>query len=142
MRPAGSCFIRSRSGAEFTMVVKKSTVVMSHKRTWSLRRFVLKALEIAPNSDRLSSPAKSSSTSLTTLNVFVVVFLMLGSCATLTEEEQYERMDKLVVAGEKYRRDTSICRAAGGVMMITYKGFKSRRGPSLRDYNSARCVKW
>ena len=142
MRPAGSCFIRPRSGADFTMVVRKSTVVMPHKRTWSLRTFVLKALEIAPNGDRLSSPAKSSFASLTTLSVFMVVFLMLGSCATLTEEEQYERMDRLVVAAEKYRRDTAICRAAGGAMMITYKGIKSRRGPSLRNYNSARCVKW
>ena len=141
MRPAGSCFIRPRSGAEFTMVVKKSTVVMSHKRTWSLRRFVLKALEIAPNGDRLSSPAKSSSTSLTTLNVFVVVFLMLGSCATLTEEEQYGREDAFILERERYEARLQACNEAGGVMRIDAGGQKLRKRFTRHDYKLAECAR-
>ncbi len=60
---------------------KASRVVMPDTRTWSLRKFVLKALEIAQIGDRLSRSTHIALVSLTTLSVFVVVFLMLASCA-------------------------------------------------------------
>ncbi len=76
------------------------------------------------------------------LSLIAVVFLFLASCATLTEEEQYARADKLTLAMEKYQRKVATCQAAGGAMMITFRGIKSKRGPTAFEYNSAQCVRW
>lgn len=124
------------------MIENKSTSVLSDKRTWSLRKIVLKALDIAQIGDRLSRPTNISVVSLTTFSVFVVVFLMLASCATLTEAEKYAREDRLVLATEKYQRNAAACAAVGGVMTFNYTGVKSMKGPTAADYKRARCVKW
>ena len=65
--------------------------------------------------------------------------LLLCSCATLTEQQQYELENKRVVAMERYERAETACQRMGGVMELAPKRWGER---SHRDYASAACVRY
>ncbi len=67
------------------------------------------------------------------------VFVLLASCATLTDEQEYERADTFLQARDQFELKEIECRNAGGVMVIeiTTGSFKMR---NRRDYEYARCV--
>jgi hypothetical protein len=102
---------------------------------------VFKALEAVPIGDRLSSSADFFLVSLITLSVIAVVFLLLASCAVLTEEQQYAREDALILARERYEVRQQACNEAGGVMFINTGGQKLRKRVTRHDYKSAVCVR-
>ena len=103
---------------------------------------VFKALEIAPIGDRLSKSADFFLVSLITLSIMTVVFLLLASCATLTEEEQYAREDALILAREVYEVREQACNEVGGAMIINAGGQKLRKRITRQDYRSAICVRF
>ena len=78
-------------------------------------------------------------TRLITLSVLVVVFLMLISCASLTEAEQYVRENRLLLAMEEYQRRVSSCKAAGGVMVTQSQATGIKRKFNRLDYLFAKC---
>jgi len=65
-----------------------------------------------------------------------VLFLFLCSCASMTEEERFEREDRLIIAREDFYRQKESCRKFGGTMQI-----RSRTLGELTylDYKTARC---
>ncbi len=79
-------------------------------------------------------------TRLITLSVFVVAFLVLTSCATLSEEQKYARADALVLARENYQAREQACYEVGGAMMINTGGQKLRKRFTRHDYKFAQCV--
>ncbi len=80
-------------------------------------------------------------TRLILLSFFVVVFFMLTSCATLTEEEQYARADSLNVAIDQFQARQQACNEAGGAMQMNAGGQKLRKRFTRHDYVLARCVR-
>lgn len=88
-----------------------------------------------------SSTVIMPDTRLMTLSVFVVGFLVLASCATLSEEEQYARADALVLAKEHYEAREQACYEVGGAMMINTGGQKLRKRFTRHDYKFAKCVR-
>lgn len=67
-----------------------------------------------------------------------LLFLLLCSCATLTEEERFDREDKLIRAREQYFRQAVSCDRIGGAMTIT--PLHAMEEFSYDDYRSAKCV--
>ncbi len=125
------------------MIENSSTSVTLDTHTPASRKFFVRDCDAVQISDRRSKPTGISFASLTTLSVFVVVFLMLTSCATMTEQEKYERQDRLVVAMENYELKAAACRAAGATVMITARATRIKAYKYTRsDYESARCVKF
>lgn len=115
---------------------------MLDTRAWSLRKFVFKALEVAQIGDRLSRPADFFLVSPITLSVIALVFLLLISCATLTEGQQYVREDALILARDRYEVRQQACSKGGGVMIINTGGQKLRKRVTRHDYKSAECVRF
>ena len=111
--------------AGILMVEDASTVVMLDTPAWSLRKFVFKALEVAQIGDRLSRSADFFLVSPITPSVIAVVFLLLISCATLREGQQYAREDALILARERYEVRQQACNAAGGAMIINTGGIEA-----------------
>ncbi len=66
------------------------------------------------------------------------VFVLLASCATLTDEQKYERADRFLQAREQYELNKISCRKAGGVIQMTR--FSARK-LTRHDYESATCVR-
>ncbi len=65
-----------------------------------------------------------------------LLFMLLCSCATLTEEERFEREDRLIQARDEFYQQRDSCLSRGGTMQI--------RGRALGkydylDYKTARC---
>ena len=85
------------------------------------------------------SKVVKTDTRLITLSVLVVVSLMLISCATLTEDEQYVRDNRLLLAMEEYQRKVSSCKAADGVMVTQLRATRIKRKFNRLDYLFARC---
>ncbi len=85
------------------------------------------------------SKVVKTDTRLITLSVLVVVFLMLISCASLTEDEQYVRENRLLLAMEEYQRKDSSCKAARGVMVTQSQATRIKRKFNRFDYLFARC---
>jgi hypothetical protein len=74
-----------------------------------------------------------------------VVFLLLASCATSTEDERaeriYEREDELILAREEFERRSVECRRNGGMMQnLEYSASRSRK-LTAHDYRKVQCVK-
>ncbi len=73
------------------------------------------------------------------------VFVLLASCATLTDEQKqdkrYEREDRFVQAVDQFRLKKIACRNSGGV--IAMRKWMASRIPrhSRHDYESATCVR-
>ncbi len=65
------------------------------------------------------------------------VFVLLTSCATLSDEEKYERADQLAQVQDQFRIKEISCKNAGGFMWISKTGIY----PTLYDYSSAKCVR-
>ena len=85
------------------------------------------------------SKVVKTDTRLITLSVLVVVSLMLISCATLTEDEQYVRENRQLLAMEEYQRKASSCMSAGGVMVTQLRATRIKRKFNRLDYLFARC---
>ena len=102
---------------------------------------VFKGLETAQIGDCLSKSADFFLVSPITRRVIAVVFLLLISCATLTEEQQYVREDALILARERYEVRLQACNEAGSVMMINTGGQKLRKRFTRHDYKLAECVR-
>lgn len=123
------------------MIENLSTIVTLDTHTPASRKFVVKDRDAAHISDRRTNPTRNSLVSLTTLIVFVVVILMLASCATVTEEQKYARSDRLMVALEQYELRAAACKAAGATMMITARATRIKSYKyNLFELQSARCV--
>ncbi len=65
------------------------------------------------------------------------VFVLLASCATLTDEQEYERADTFLQARDQFELKEIECRNAGGFMWISKIGMY----PTLHDYRFAKCVR-
>ncbi len=72
-----------------------------------------------------------------------LLFLLLCSCATLTEEERLEREDRrfeqedrTIQAREEYYRRRDSCRRMGGTMQIRARTLGKH---DYLDYKTARC---
>ena len=74
-----------------------------------------------------------------------VVFLLLVSCATSTEDERAERMydrkDELILAMEEFERRNMDCQRNGGVMENRTDSSSKLRKRTAHDYRMAQCVK-
>ncbi len=74
-----------------------------------------------------------------------VVFLLLASCATSTEDERAERMydreDGLTLAREEYERRRVACQRHGGAMQIPKYSSSKLKQSAAHDYRMAQCVK-
>ncbi len=83
-------------------------------------------------------------TAISQLTGSLVVFLLLASCATPTEEERAERMydqeDELILAKEEFERERKECERTGGSMVITRHSSSKLTNPDVSDYKMARCV--
>jgi len=124
------------------MIENLSTIVTLDTHTPASRKFVVKDRDAAHISDRRTNPTRNSLVSLTTLTVFIVAILMLASCATITEDDQYVRSDRLMAALEEYEIKSAACKTAGATMMIT--GWATRIASykhSRLDYKRAKCVR-
>ena len=85
---------------------------------------------------------RNSLVSLTTLTVFIVAILMLASCATITEDDEYVRSDRLMAALEEYEVKVAACKAAGATMMITGRATRIQSYKHSRlDRKRAKCVR-
>ena len=91
---------------------------------------------------RLSRSVGISVASLTALSTVAVVFLLMASCTTLTEEEQYAREDAFILATERYEVRQQTCSREGGVMIINTGGQKLRKRFTRHDYTSAESVRF
>ena len=76
------------------------------------------------------------------LSIIAVVYLLLVSCTTLTEDELYAREDALILARERYEARQQACHEAGGAMMIKAGGGMLRKRFTRHDYKLAQCVRW
>ena len=75
----------------------------------------------------------------------IVVFLLLASCATLTEDERAERMydreDELTLAREDYERRSAECWRNGGTMQNLAYSTPGTRKLTAHDYRMVQCAK-
>ena len=71
------------------------------------------------------------------------VFVLSASCATLTDEQQYEREDRFVQAVDQFRLKKTACKNSGGVIWIqrTTASKMPRPRYTRREYESATCVR-
>ncbi len=87
-----------------------------------------------------------SPVSLITFSVIAIVFLLLESCATFTEyeraEREYMRENSLVLAYEKFQRETTSCRQQGGAMLITKYSSSRLVNYTAHEYKTSQCVKY
>ncbi len=90
---------------------------------------------------RLSRSVGISVASLTALSAVAVVFLLMASCTTLTEEEQYAREDALILERERYEVRRLECSKAGGVMFIDTHGTKLKKQVTRHDYKFSKCAR-
>ncbi len=72
--------------------------------------------------------------------VRLLVFLSLGSCATLTEDARFEGEDRLILAKEQFYRREASCFRQGGVMVAKPATTRLRKY-DYSHYKLARCVK-
>ncbi len=124
------------------MIENASTVILLDTRAWSIRRFVLKALETAQNGVRLSMSIDISLVSLIAPSIIAVAFFSLVSCTTISEDKQYEREDARIRTAERYWTRLQGCRKAGGVMMTHRKATRLNKPYTRREMNHALCVRW
>ena len=68
--------------------------------------------------------------------LIVSVFVLLASCATLSDDQKYERADRYLQARENFELQKISCSKAGGYMQISY-----RIKPTRHDYRYAKCVR-
>jgi starvation-inducible outer membrane lipoprotein len=74
------------------------------------------------------------SIALTTLSA-----LLLSACATMTEDQKYERENKRVIAMERFHQSEAACQRMGGVMEMTAKRWGQL---SHHEYAAAKCVRY
>ena len=80
---------------------------------------------------------------LTLLLLFSILGGSVGCVSSMTEEERYERQDKLNLAKEEFQERAASCREQGGVIQL--KGCMIGRGSGIHrctaiDYKMASCV--
>jgi len=63
-----------------------------------------------------------------------------SACANFTDEQRYERENRLILAREEYAIRAEQCRKSGGAMQI--KRFSPRREFDYFEYKNARCVRY
>ena len=68
------------------------------------------------------------------------VFVLLASCATLTEEQKYERADRLVQAREQFSLKEISCRNSGAKIVMRRSMASRLYRYSRHDYDSAECL--
>ncbi len=76
------------------------------------------------------------------LSIIAVVFLLLVSCATLTEEEEYVREDAFTLARERFEVRLQACNEARGVMMIHARATRIKKQYTRSEMEFAQCVRW
>ena len=68
----------------------------------------------------------------------VLLACLAWGCAPLTEQEKYERAERLVLAKEEYLAREEQCETRGGVMQMSARPLEK---PGYLDYRSATCVR-
>ena len=81
-----------------------------------------------------SDMERRTSGSLIIISLFV---LSLCACAPLTEQQNFERDNRLNLAKEEFLQKEEACKRAGGAMQMQVTPL-SKNG--RHDYKSARCV--
>ena len=76
---------------------------------------------------------------LTILLLTCVVIGGSSACAGFTDDERYERENRLILAREDYAIRAEQCRKSGGEMKI--RRFSSLREFDYFEYKNARCVR-
>ena len=118
-------------------------LTMRHTRESFLRRFFIRAEEIARARFRGDAPQRRSLLHPAKLIVIAALAPLLVSCAnTLTADEIYQRDNELILAYDTYEQKRRWCQEIGGAMQIVGV-FASRikRNYTAQDYRLARCVK-
>ena len=75
--------------------------------------------------------------------IILLTYAMMGgstACANLTEEQRYERENRLILAREEFAVRSKSCRESGGAMQIERHG--TRREFDYFEYKNARCVRY
>ena len=67
-----------------------------------------------------------------------LVILVNGACAPLTEQQQFEREDRMNLAIEEFGRKEEACRIAGGTMQFSVPPLAKA---GYHDYKTAKCVR-
>ena len=71
----------------------------------------------------------------------IFVFVLLGGCATMTEDQRYDRETASIVAMEEFQAKTKACKQANGYMIVHLPAAtRIKRKVSRFDYVTARCV--
>ena len=63
---------------------------------------------------------------------------LVWGCAPLTEQEKYERAERLTLAKEDYLAREEQCESRGGVMQLSARPLEK---PGYLDYRAATCVR-
>ncbi len=119
------------------MIVLQKSLSLKHGdvRQMRIRRLMMMQL----TKQLFSSSPVTSPVSLIRFSVIAIVFLLLESCATFTQDEQYVRENTLLLAMEEYQRKASSCKSAGGVIVIKLRATRIKRKFNRFDYLFARC---
>ena len=119
------------------MIVLQKSLSLKHGDVRQMRTRRLMMMRLSKQLFRRSPVI--SPVSLIRFSVIAIVFLFLESCATFTEDEQYVRENRLLLAMEEYQRKASSCMSAGGVMVIQLRATRIKRKFNRLDYLFARC---
>ena len=68
----------------------------------------------------------------------VLLACLAWGCAPLTEQELYERSERLNLAKEEYQAREEQCENRGGVMQMSLRPLEK---PGYLDYRAATCVR-
>jgi hypothetical protein len=68
----------------------------------------------------------------------VVFGCLIWGCAPLTEQQLYERAERLTIAKEQYYARAQQCESRGGAMSMRTRPLEK---PGYLDYQSATCIR-
>ncbi len=72
------------------------------------------------------------------MSTHVLFMGLVWGCAPLTEDQRFERADRLNIAQEEYSAREQMCVKNGGVMSMKARPLQK---PDYLDYRSATCVR-
>ena len=128
-------------------VIISSASAKHDARTRSHRKFGFSTFVSDYFSARLAKSAGNPLGSPVAASVIAALFLLLTSCATLTEEQradrEYESANKLVLAREDFERKAAACVRRGGAMQITrYSSSPRIQKLTVHEYKTAQCLRF
>lgn len=76
------------------------------------------------------------------MRILAIATLLLCGCASLSEDDLYERENALIIAMEDYHLRNHKCRDAGNFMLVKRRGTRIQTGPTKYELESARCMRF